>query len=169
MFLRLKLDADSSDGAAAEPSTSASTSLVSPLTTSPTSGSHIQGRRPSRTSSGRMKGPLPVQLSVEPINRGRFSSPTALLDLGGGYIFVGSHYGDSLLVRMNYTSTKQGAGSSTSKAKTMDVDEVSSDGASIDIVNTYTNLAPIVDFCVVETDAGQGPVSGSDRRNQASH
>lgn len=166
MFLRLRPEMDGGDSIAAESSTSAS--LVSPpLATSPTSGSHMQGRRPSRTSSGRMKAPLPMQLTVEPINKGRFSSPTALLDLGGGFIFVGSHYGDSLLVRLSYPSTNQEAGSSTPKASTMDLDAISSDSASIDIVNTYTNLAPIVDFCVVETDAGHGPVSGSDSCNLA--
>lgn len=110
-----------------------------------------------------MKAPLPVQLTVEPVKHGRFSSPTALLDLGGGFIFVGSHCGDSLLVRLNLSGKNQEAISSTPKISSMDLDAGSDVNVpAIEIVNTYTNLAPIVDFCVVESDTGQGPVSPFD-------
>lgn len=106
-----------------------------------------------------MQPPLPLQLTVERIAQGRFSSPTALLDLGGGFVFVGSHYGDSLLVRLTYAPRSQEAFLSTPKVAAMDLDtQTAPDQTSIDIINTYTNLAPIVDFCVVETDSGQGPV-----------
>lgn len=139
---------------------SASSTIPPTSPTSPANGSQLQGRRPRRTSSGRMQPPLPLKLTVESVARGRFSSPTALLDLGGGFIFVGSHYGDSLLVRITYPSRSQEPLPSTPKVAAMDIDGTSEpEGVSIDIINTYTNLGPIVDFCVVETDAGQGPVS----------
>jgi DNA damage-binding protein 1 len=35
--------------------------------------------------------------------------------------------------------------------------QVSEGEMQLDILNTYTNLAPIVDFCLVETDDGKGP------------
>lgn len=161
MYLRLS-PAIGEGESLAGPSSSATSALASspPLATSPTNGLQMQGRRPSRTSSGRMKDPLPVQLTVEPISRGRFSSPTALLDLGGGFIYVGSHFGDSLLVRLSHASRSQAAFPQTPRGSQMQLDDVDSASAtsSIDIVNTYTNLAPIVDFCLVETESGQGPV-----------
>lgn len=157
LCVQLSLDLDGP----ASPASPAFSAKSAPLVASPGQESHVQqGRRLSRTSSGKLKAPFPLQLTVEPITRGRFSSPTALLNLGGGYIFVGSHYGDSLLVRLNYPARSLEVSPSKDKAVTMDVDVAPAlASASIDVINTYTNLAPIVDFCIVETDAGEGPVS----------
>lgn len=162
MYLRLSPAIGEGESFAGPSSSGTSAALVSspPLASSPTNGSQLQGRRPSRTSSGRMKDPLPVQLTVDPISKGRFSSPTALLDLGDGFIYVGSHFGDSLLVRISNASRSQAAFPQTPRGSQMQLDDADSASAtvSIDIVNTYTNLAPIVDFCLVETQSGQGPV-----------
>ncbi|KAJ1922112.1 DNA damage-binding protein 1a [Tieghemiomyces parasiticus] len=62
---------------------------------------------------------------------------SALVYLDDGYVYVGSHYGDSQLVRLS------------EKAVTP--------GQFVRVVDTYPNLAPIRDFCVVDTDRqGQG-------------
>ena len=100
-----------------------------------------------------------VKLSVEKVEAGKVSSPTALVNLGSNYIFVGSHLGDSLLVRLSPS-----AGPGEQDGGDMDIDSApvkngstKDDGMELEILNAYTNLAPIVDFCVVETGDGKGP------------
>jgi hypothetical protein len=101
--------------------------------------------------------PDTLRLTAEPITQGRLSSPTALVELGGDYVFIGSHFGDSMLARVSIPSD---ASLITEAESSLDVDMAGEGSkASIQVVSTYTNLAPIVDFCVVDTDAGQGPVS----------
>jgi len=52
--------------------------------------------------------------------------------LDNGYVFVGSVYGDSQLVKLNAQKDEQ--------------------GSYIELIDTFTNLGPIVDFCVVDLD-----------------
>ena len=129
------------------------------LATSPTSPTIPRARRGSRSSfsSGSSGDRLPsVKISWEPVVNGKVSSPSSLVSLGGGFVFVGSHFGDSLLVRLS------SSGSIGATEDGMQIDDgakaqVSEGEMQLDILNTYTNLAPIVDFCLVETDDGKGP------------
>lgn len=90
-------------------------------------------------------------LSAESI--GPTTSATALVYLANRFLYVASHYGDSQLLRL----PKALIDSVDSAEDTeMDVDEAEQNG--IQIVDTYTNLAPIVDFCVVDSDFGQSQV-----------
>ncbi|KAJ1968869.1 DNA damage-binding protein 1a [Dispira parvispora] len=67
------------------------------------------------------------------------SIASALVHLEHGYVYVGSHYGDSQLIEL------------TSQAVTP--------GNYLKVINRYANLAPITDFCVVDVDKqGQGQV-----------
>ena len=57
--------------------------------------------------------------------------------LDNGYVYIGSHLGDSQLVRLNA--------------------EQDSQGSYVTIVDTFTNLGPILDMCVVDLERqGQG-------------
>lgn len=109
-------------------------------------------RRASRSSLSSSQK-LPLKLDAEVIRAGRVSSPTAILQLGGGYLFIGSHYGDSLLARIGQSSRDE--------QDSMLVDSTESDSTlpTIDIINTYTNLAPIVDMCFVGSESEHGSVS----------
>ena len=128
------------------------------LATSPTSPTTPRARRASRSSfSAGSSDRLPnVKVSWEPVVNGKVSSPSSLVSLGGGYIFVGSHFGDSLLVRTSSSSADTEAENGM-QVDTAEAVKASSGQMQLDILNTYTNLAPIVDFCVVETDDGKGP------------
>jgi len=76
-------------------------------------------------------------LKVEKLGETSISSSISYLD--NGVVFVGSSYGDSQLVKLNSAKDEQ--------------------GSYINILENYTNLAPIVDFVVVDLDRqGQGQV-----------
>jgi DNA damage-binding protein 1 len=70
---------------------------------------------------------------------GETSCASALAYLQAGMVFVGSTFGDSQLVRLR-----------------AEVEPVT--GSHLDVLATYGNLGPIVDFCVVDLDR-QGQVS----------
>ncbi|NXU93119.1 DDB1 protein, partial [Xiphorhynchus elegans] len=60
--------------------------------------------------------------------------------LDNGVVFVGSRLGDSQLVKLNVDSNEQ--------------------GSYVVAMETFTNLGPIVDMCVVDLERqGQGQVS----------
>ncbi|KAJ3145216.1 DNA damage-binding protein 1a [Geranomyces michiganensis] len=65
-------------------------------------------------------------------NLGQTSQPSALVYLGDGHVYLGSHFGDSQLLRL----------------KSMADDE----GNMFELRMEFENLAPIVDFCVVDID-----------------
>ncbi|CAG8708737.1 17488_t:CDS:10, partial [Cetraspora pellucida] len=65
--------------------------------------------------------------------------PQCLLYLDHSYVFVGSHFGDSQLIRLRQTPNEQ--------------------GVLLDVLDTFINLSPIVDFCVVNLERqGQGHI-----------
>ncbi|CAG8510042.1 5511_t:CDS:10 [Dentiscutata heterogama] len=70
---------------------------------------------------------------------GKISVPQCLLYLDHSYVFVGSHFGDSQLIRLRQTPNEQ--------------------GVLLDVLDTFINLSPIVDFCVVNLERqGQGHI-----------
>jgi hypothetical protein len=73
-----------------------------------------------------------------------------LVYLANSFVFVGSHYGDSQLVRLPSSSNASGA---IAKGDgDMEVDAADATGR-LEVMNSFTNLAPILDFVLVETDA----------------
>uniref|UniRef100_H2YRR9 DNA damage-binding protein 1 n=1 Tax=Ciona savignyi TaxID=51511 RepID=H2YRR9_CIOSA len=73
---------------------------------------------------------------------GEVSIPEAISYLDNGVVYVGSRLGDSQLIRLHTTPV-----------------EVSFKPSLITVLDTYTNLGPIVDMCVVDLDRqGQGQV-----------
>lgn len=73
---------------------------------------------------------------------GDVSAPEALVYLEAGFVFVASHFGDSQLVTVRSPLADP-------EPDSMDVDG----SGDLDLVATWTNLAPIVDFCVVDEPA----------------
>lgn len=71
---------------------------------------------------------------------GETSIASCICYLDDGYVFIGSTYGDSQLIKLN--------------------SEVKDENASfVEVVGNYTNLGPIIDFTVVDLDnQGQGQV-----------
>ncbi|POG81286.1 uncharacterized protein OCT59_022028 [Rhizophagus irregularis] len=70
---------------------------------------------------------------------GKISVPSSLLYLDHSYVFVGSHFGDSQLIRLRQDKNEQ--------------------GFLLDILEKFINLSPIQDFCVVNLERqGQGQV-----------
>jgi len=80
-----------------------------------------------------------LSMSIEPL--GHLSPASSLTYLDNGIVFVGSAACDSQLLRLNRMP-------------------VSSDSSNcVEVLETYTNLGPIVDFCVVDLDRqGQGQI-----------
>lgn len=75
--------------------------------------------------------------SIEVETLGSCSVPSTLAYLDEGVVHVGSVYGDSQLVRLL-------------------ADPVADvDGSFVEEVDRFTNLGPIVDFCVVDLDRQQ--------------
>lgn len=66
------------------------------------------------------------------------SPPTSLTPLSSQYVFLGSHFGDSQLFRIV-------------------LDKSSVDGSYIDVVDSFKNIAPIMDAVLADTD-GSGQV-----------
>lgn len=67
------------------------------------------------------------------------SIPSSISYLDNGVIYVGSQYGDSQLIKLN--------------------PEPDEEGSHIEILDTFTNLGPIADFCVVDLERqGQGQI-----------
>ncbi|CAM8886889.1 unnamed protein product [Rhodiola kirilowii] len=70
---------------------------------------------------------------------GETSVPSTISYLDNGYVYVGSSYGDSQLIKLNL--------------------HPNSKGSFVEIFERYVNLGPIVDFCVVDLERqGQGQV-----------
>jgi len=68
---------------------------------------------------------------------GVISTPECITYLDNGVVFVGSRLGDSQLIRLNT--------------------EADENGSYVSLMETFTNLAPIVDMVVVDMDKqGQG-------------
>jgi len=101
----------------------------------------------SSTSGGVNTQGLPVQnratasvvdLTMEFLGETSIASSIAYLD--NGYVFIGSSYGDSQLIRLSETKDEE-------------------TDSYVQVVQTIINLGPIVDFCVVDLDRqGQGQV-----------
>ncbi|NWS88401.1 DDB1 protein, partial [Toxostoma redivivum] len=78
-------------------------------------------------------GHLPLPIS-------QTSIAECLTYLDNGVVFVGSRLGDSQLVKLNVDSNEQ--------------------GSYVVAMETFTNLGPIVDMCVVDLERqGQGQVT----------
>ena len=78
-----------------------------------------------------------VSLKIEPL--GRVNIPSAIAYLDDGVIFVGSTYGDSQLVKLSAEPTAT--------------------GSYTEILESYSNVGPIIDMCVVDLDKqGQSQV-----------
>lgn len=70
---------------------------------------------------------------------GEISIPESITYLDNGVVFIGSRLGDSQLVKLNT--------------------EENEDGQFVDVLESFTNLGPIVDMCVVDIERqGQGQV-----------
>ena len=67
--------------------------------------------------------------TIQKVLLGQVSPPTTLSYLDNGVIFVGSHYGDSQLVKLLTASRN---------------------GSYVQVVETFTNLAPILDATLVD-------------------
>ncbi|KAL1918136.1 uncharacterized protein VTP21DRAFT_3402 [Calcarisporiella thermophila] len=77
--------------------------------------------------------------NLEITQLGETSAASALVYIDNSVVFVGSHGGDSQLIRLR--------------------DRKGNDNSYVDILDTYTNLAPISDFCVVDLERqGQGQI-----------
>lgn len=78
---------------------------------------------------------------------GDTSIASCLSYLDNGVVFVGSTFGDSQLIKLNAERDPQ--------------------GSYIEVLDTYVNIGPIVDFCVMDLDRqGQGQIvtcSGADK------
>ncbi|KAL7024575.1 hypothetical protein ACKWTF_013111 [Chironomus riparius] len=70
---------------------------------------------------------------------GEISIPECITYLDNGVLFIGSRHGDSQLVRLNTVPDEH--------------------GAYVVVMDTYTNLGPILDMCVVDLERqGQGQI-----------
>ncbi|XP_058813684.1 DNA damage-binding protein 1 [Topomyia yanbarensis] len=80
------------------------------------------------------------QLSVKDIKvelLGEITIPECITYLDNGVLFIGSRHGDSQLVKLNTTA--------------------GDNGAYVTVMETFTNLAPIIDMCIVDLERqGQG-------------
>ncbi|KAF8516138.1 CPSF A subunit region-domain-containing protein [Hysterangium stoloniferum] len=90
-----------------------------------------------------------IDVSLEVVRLGETSPATTLTYLNAGIIFVGSHYGDSQIVRMAPASDTL-------------------DGIQIDILDTFKNLAPIMDAILLDTDGLSQIVTCSGGNNAGS-
>lgn len=124
------------------------------LATSPKLATSPTARRSSRSgSTSSVSSIYPrVHLACERIAEGRVSSPTCLVELGDGFVFVGSHFGDSMLVRLPTEAHHNRS------EQDMALDSADDDRKGLEIISTFTNLAPILDFCTVSAENGHGPV-----------
>jgi DNA damage-binding protein 1 len=78
-------------------------------------------------------------LALKLANLGVTSSAKTISYLDSGVVFIGSCFGDSQLIKLH-----------------PDKDE---NGSNIEVLETFTNLGPIQDFCVVDLERqGQGQV-----------
>ncbi|KAI9141453.1 mono-functional DNA-alkylating methyl methanesulfonate N-term-domain-containing protein [Paraphysoderma sedebokerense] len=78
-----------------------------------------------------------VELTVTKM--GQTTTPSSISYLDNGFAFIGSHFGDSQLVRLTA--------------------EPNEDDSCVEIVDEYPNLAPILDFVVVDIEKqGQGQI-----------
>jgi len=72
------------------------------------------------------------------------SAATAITYLDNAYVYIGAHYGDSQLIRL----ASEAVGHSANGLPEY-----------LEILETYTNLGPITDFCVVDLERqGQGQI-----------
>ncbi|KAJ3309020.1 DNA damage-binding protein 1a, partial [Gonapodya sp. JEL0774] len=85
-------------------------------------------------------------------NYGTVSSPTCLVHLSPDLLFVGSHFGDSQLLRLR---TEPFPSSDDMESENTETES----RQLFDLVDTYANIAPVLDFTVVDLDGrGQGTV-----------
>jgi len=79
-------------------------------------------------------------LSLEPL--GHTHSASTLTYLDNGVVFAGSSFGDSQLIKLHKQPVSEEQG-----------------GGSVEVLDSFTNLGPILDFCVVDLERqGQGQV-----------
>ncbi len=69
--------------------------------------------------------------------------------MDNGVVFIGSTYGDSQLIQL--TNEKRNI------TDGLDAGEDSEDNGCVEVLESFTNLGPIIDFCVVDLDR-QGQV-----------
>ncbi|KAH8114589.1 mono-functional DNA-alkylating methyl methanesulfonate N-term-domain-containing protein, partial [Phellopilus nigrolimitatus] len=88
---------------------------------------------------------------IDRLDLGEISSPTSLTPLSSRYIFVGSHFGDSQLIRIV-------------------PDQSTPSGTFVDVAETYKNIAPIMDAVLADIDNSGQPsiVTCSGGRNSGS-
>lgn len=80
-------------------------------------------------------GPFVKDIKVEPL--GEISIPECITYLDNGVLFIGSRHGDSQLVKLNTVADES--------------------GSYVTPMETFTNLGPILDMCVVDLERqGQG-------------
>ena len=110
--------------------------------------SQSQSQSASGLSSSSSSSPVKVSsLSIDFI--GISSIPETLSYLGNGLLFIGSVFGDSQLVRL--LPHRQ----SNSASNNGDGNGNRADGY-LEVIETYENIGPIVDMCLVENDKGGG-------------
>ncbi|KAI9348294.1 mono-functional DNA-alkylating methyl methanesulfonate N-term-domain-containing protein [Zopfochytrium polystomum] len=90
---------------------------------------------------------LDVESSTISLDRlGKGPQPTSITALGDGLVVIGSHYGDSILVRLRPWNS-------------MNTDDDSNQEHGFEDLKTFSSLAPTIDFCVVDTEKqGQGKI-----------
>ncbi|KAI7946654.1 hypothetical protein MJO29_011181 [Puccinia striiformis f. sp. tritici] len=67
---------------------------------------------------------------------GHVPSPEALVYIPQGFVFLASHYGDSQLLKLAFPLTSSDSGQT--------------DSSPPEVITTFSNLAPISDFCITE-------------------
>ncbi|XP_078488392.1 DNA damage-binding protein 1 [Ciona intestinalis] len=83
---------------------------------------------------------------------GEVSIPEAISYLDNGVVYIGSRLGDSQLIRLHTTPVEVQSPTDSSM-------EGRPKPSLISVLDTYTNLGPIIDMCVVDLDRqGQGQV-----------
>ncbi|CAH1759117.1 8184_t:CDS:10 [Entrophospora sp. SA101] len=75
---------------------------------------------------------LPDSEKIYYYDIGKISEPTSITYLDEGYAFIGSHFGDSQLVKLRK--------------------EYNSSNELMDLLENYVNLAPLHDFCVINLE-----------------
>lgn len=118
----------------------------------------------SRYLLGDCKGKLHLLVLEQSANKltnmkieflGQTSRPTTLSYLDNGFVFIGSCLGDSQLIKLLNEKVKV-----PNVSNQVNGDQSTrNEGSFLQIVESYPNLGPILDFCVVDLDRqGQGQI-----------
>lgn len=95
-------------------------------------------------------------VSYQELGHRVISAPTALVPLPEGRLFVASHSGDAQVFKLDLMPP---GGNNARQSTPMEIDQneetAEASSAHLRLIQRQTNLAPIVDFVVVENELGQ--------------